>query len=181
MTGPEYIQLKAYARLDGAWMFLLWAVSFGCYIVGLTHPLASMIAMLLAVLTPFFVAMRLKKFRDTIREGVISFMRGWFYVIFVFLYSSLLFSLLVFLYFEFVDHGYVLHVIQQMLDTPEMAEVLKQYKMEESMSQMMTEMGSVRPIDIALNLFFTNNFIGLFLGIPIAAVLSSNVPKVKKP
>ncbi len=180
LTVPEYIQLKAFARIDGALLFLLWAASFVCYIVGLTNPLASMIAMLLAVLTPFFVAKRLKKFRDIIREGVISVMRGWLYIIFMFLYSSLLFSLLVFAYFEFLDHGYVMQVIQQMMDTPEMIQVLKQYHMEESMSQMMIEMASVRSIDIALNLLFTNIIIGLVLGLPISAILSSNTSKLKK-
>ncbi len=180
MTGPEYIQLKAFARIDGALLSLLWTVSFACYIIGLTHQGISLLAMILALITPFFVAKRLKSFRDVVREGIISFMRSWIYVVFVFFYGSLLFSLIVYAYFAFLDHGYVLHVIQQMMETPEMAQVLKEYQMEDTMALMMQDMGLVRPIDIAVNLLTTNIMVGMVLGFPIAALLSSSVRKVKK-
>ena len=49
MTPAEYIQLKAFARQDGALMALLWIGSFGCYIAGLGHPIYGMIAVMLAV------------------------------------------------------------------------------------------------------------------------------------
>ncbi len=180
LTAPEYIQLKAFARIDGALLSLLWIASFCCYIVGLTHQWAGLMALLMILVTPFFVAKRLSIFRDTINEGVISFMRSWSYVVFVFLYGSLLFSLAVYAYFQFLDQGYVMHVLQQMLETPEMTAALKQYQMEETMSQMMMEMSSVRSIDIALNLLITNMIIGIFLGVPIAAIQYSSVRKNKK-
>jgi len=172
--------LKAFARIDGALLSLLWSVSFACYIVGLTRPGVSLVAMLLALVTPFFVAKRLKLFRDVAREGVISFMRCWAYVVFVFFYSSLLFSLIVFIYFAFLDQGYILHVIQEMMKTPEMLQVLKQYQMEGTIEQMMSEMSAVRPIDIAINLLTTNIFLGMIIGLPLAALLSSRKQGIKK-
>ncbi len=180
LTASDYIQLKAFARVDGALLSLLWIASFCCYIIGLTHQWASLIALFMILMSPFYVAKRLRIFRDTIREGVISFMRSWLYVVLVFLYGSLLFSLAVFAYFQFLDHGYVLHVLQQMMETPEMTEVLKQYQMEDAMSQMMMEISSVRPIDIAFNFLITNMFMGMFLGLTIAAIQYSNERNNKK-
>ena len=58
MTAPEYVQLKAYARQDGFFLAILWIASFASYIVGLTNQVLAMAAMLMAVMTPFFVANR---------------------------------------------------------------------------------------------------------------------------
>lgn len=68
MTAPEYIQLKAYARQDGFFLALFWIVCFISYIIGLTNQLVGMLSMLMVVASPFFVATRLKKFRDEGRE-----------------------------------------------------------------------------------------------------------------
>ena len=38
MTPIEYVQLRAFARQDGALLSLLWIGSFACYIQGLTYP-----------------------------------------------------------------------------------------------------------------------------------------------
>ncbi len=171
MTPPEYIQLKAFARIDGALLSLLWTCSFACYIVGLTSQIASLLALVLIFVTPFFVFSRLKTFRDVARDGVISFMRSWAYVVFVFFYASILFSLIVFAYFAFLDHGYVVHILQETLERPEMVEVIKLNNMEEMMNQMMSELSMVRPIDIAINILPTNILMGMILGLPIAWVM----------
>ena len=174
MTPTEYIQLKAFARIDGALLSVLWMLSFACYIVGLTSQTVGFLAILLAFSTPFFVGYRLRMFRDMVREGIISFMRSWAYVVLMFFYGSLLFALAVFAYFAYIDQGYVLHVLQQTLETPEMTEVLKQYGMEKTMEQLMTDLAMVRPIDVAINLLTSNIIIGMVLGLPIAALLRSN-------
>lgn len=174
MTPAEYIQLKAFARIDGALLSVLWMLSFACYIVGLTSQTFSLIAMVLAFFTPFFVGHRLRLFRDFAREGIISFKRSWAYVVLMFFYGSLLFALAVFAYFAYLDQGYVLHVLQQMMEAPEMKEALKQLGMEKSMEQLVSELGMVRPIDVAINLLTSNIIIGMFLGLPIGVLLRSN-------
>ena len=46
MTPEEYIQLKAFARQDGAMLSLLWIGSFACYIKGLSSPTLAFAALL---------------------------------------------------------------------------------------------------------------------------------------
>ena len=90
MTAPEYIQLKAYARQDGFFLALLWITSFIFYIIGLSNSLLAMASLIMAIVSPFFVASRLRNFRDVGREGFISFGRSYAYTIFVFFYGAVL-------------------------------------------------------------------------------------------
>ncbi len=169
MTPAEYIQLKAFARQDGALMALLWIGSFGCYIAGLGHPIYGMIAVMLAVATPFFAARRLRHFRDFGLEGIISMRRGWAFVVLIFFYASLLLAIAQYAYFAFLDHGFLMDTIEKMLHSPEAEQMLKQAGMKESIEENLAQLQAMRPIDIALNVLTTNILIGMVLGLPIAA------------
>ena len=81
MTPSEYVQLKAFARIDGLRLSLLWMAIFALYIVGLTSPGYGLAAMILIIITPFFVGSRLRRFRDDGLEGTISFLRGLAYIV----------------------------------------------------------------------------------------------------
>lgn len=173
MTAPEYIQLKAFARLDGAYLSLIWAVSFCCYLMGFANPLYGLLALVLMVVTPFFVAIRLRNFRDYGLDGVISFMRAWAYAVFVFFYASLLLAIVQYIYFAYFDHGYLIQAMFNMLDTPEMQQMLSQVGMGDALSESLNEIQRMRSIDMALNVLTSNIMLGMVLGVPIAAVMKS--------
>jgi hypothetical protein len=179
MTPVERVQLDAFARVDGVWLSLLWVSSFACYIAGLTNGLLGMVALFLAVMTPFFVARRLRLFRDHARDGVISFMRGWAFVVLVFFYAGLLFALAQYAYFAFLDKGYVVMAIGKLMQTPEFADLMAQYGGVGRLSEALRDFQQVRPIDFALQGLSTNIMIGIVLGIPIAAMLKSDMKKVE--
>ena len=84
ITSHEYVQLKAFARQDGALLALLWMFTSTLYVIGMTNQLMGMAAAMLIFYTPFFVGGRLRKFRDYAREGLISFRRGYAYTVLVF-------------------------------------------------------------------------------------------------
>ena len=56
MTTQEYIQLRAFARVDGTYVGILWIASFACYLGGLSSPMLGLVGGILAVVSPFFVA-----------------------------------------------------------------------------------------------------------------------------
>ena len=171
MTAPEYIQLKAYARQDGFFLALLWTASFACYILGITNQLLEMLALALAITTPFFVAGRLRKFRDEGREGLISFGRSYAYTIFVFFYGAVLLAVVQFVYFAYVDHGYLLSSFSKLLSTEEGRALVNQYGMTQMVEDGLAEMASIRPIDYALNILTVNIVIGFILGVPIGLAM----------
>ena len=171
MTAPEYIQLKAFARIDGAMLSLLWIASFALYVVGISSPGYGLAAIILAIVTPFFVGSRLRHFRDDGLEGTISFMRGWVYTILVFFYGGLLFALAQWAYLTYMDQGYLLKAITEALNTPETAAAMKQMGMTESLDESLSMLSQMRPIDLSLNMLTTNILIGVIVGLPIAAIL----------
>ena len=88
ITSIEYVQLKAFARQDGALLALLWVFTSVLYIIGMTNQMIGLAATMLIIYTPFFVGGRLRNFRDYGREGLISFRRGYAYTVFVFFYAG---------------------------------------------------------------------------------------------
>lgn len=181
MTPAEYLQLKAFARVDGALLAILWTVSFVCYIVGIAQPMFTMAALLLMVATPFFVGKRLRRFRDEDLGGIISLMRGWGFVVLVFFYGGILLALVQYVYFAYIDQGYLLASFSKALESAETKQVIEMYGMQKTVSESLTLMEQMRPIDYALNVLTMNISIGIILGLPIAAILQKKaLTKVKK-
>ena len=180
MTAPEYIQLKAFARQDGALLALLWMATFFLYIIGVENQMLGLAALLLMVYTPIFVGERLGKFRDYGREGLISFRRAYAYTVFVFFYGGVLFAIAQYLYFAFIDNGYLMTQFSKMVNSNEAQKMLQQYGMTEMMNESLNEMANIRPIDYALNMLTVNISLCFILGVPISLIMQRNTLKVNK-
>ena len=180
MTAPEYIQLKAFARQDGALLALLWMATFFLYIIGVENQMLGLAALLLMVYTPIFVGERLGKFRDYGREGLISFRRAYAYTVLVFFYGGVLFAIAQYLYFAFIDNGYLMTQFSKMVNSNEAQKMLQQYGMTEMMNESLNEMANIRPIDYALNMLTVNISLGFILGVPISLIMQRNTLKVNK-
>jgi len=170
MTPEEYVQLKAFARQDGALLSLLWIGALLCYIQGLTNPLLSMAALVLVVASPFYAATRLRHFRDYARDGIISFGRGYAYTVLIFFYAGLLLAAAIYVYFAFIDEGYLFGKFTEMLNTAEGQQMLKMYGMAGEVNESLRELMSMRPIDYAVNMLTINIMTGFLVGVPIAAM-----------
>jgi hypothetical protein len=171
VTPAEYVQLKAFARYDGALLAVLWVASFACYVAGLAQPMWSMVAMVLMVVTPFFVCKRLGNFRDVGRNGIISLRRGWAYAIFVFFYAAVLLAVAQYIYFAYIDQGYLLSMFTKALTAPEVKQALQQAGLQQAMKDSLEQLGQLRPIDYALNVLTVNIVIGIVMGLPIALLM----------
>lgn len=171
MTPQEYIQLKAFARQDGAMLAMLWIGSFVFYLLGLSNPIMGLVAMLSICSSPFYVASRLRHFRDYGREGVISFARSYAYTILVFFYAGVLLAIAIYLYFAFIDKGFLIGKITEVIQSPEGKQMIQAYGMEAEMEENIKYMSALRPIDFALNMLTINIITGFILGVPIAAFM----------
>ena len=177
MTPAEYIQLKAFARIDGAIVGLMWIASFASYVGGLTTPGLGFVAMLLGVGSLVVAALRLRRFRDYAREGVISFARAAAYFTLIFLYASLLLALAQYVYFAFIDGGYLVSTYTSLMSTPEAAAMMKAYGVDaQQMGQSISLLAQTDPIYIVLNILSMNVTAGVLMSLPVAAIVKRKEP-----
>lgn len=162
-------QVKAFARIDGLLLALLWICSFAATLMSPSSSWGS----LLALLTPFLVGSRLVKFRNYALEGTLSFRRGFVYSCYVFFYASLLFCVAQFVYFRFIDHGQFLTLMTTMGQL--LTEAYRQQGLPtDQVSDAMTAIASIKPGELSFLLLLQNLMIGLLLSFPIALVCRRN-------
>ena len=172
MKLDEYRQLRAYARYDGIYLAILWTASFACLIFSPSYPVCSMLFMLLAISTPFFVAYRLWKFRKEGRDDQIGFKQALHYCLRVFFNAAVFFALVQWAYMSLLDNGQMALLMQTAVDTPETIAMMEQVGYsEELIKQALAEINNMSPMTFAATYFINNIIIGTIASLPIAVVM----------
>ncbi len=171
MNVDDYKALKATAATEGLYTGLAWVASFACFIGQFANPSLSMASMLIALLSVIFVIIRLRRYRDT-KLDELPFFKAFVYSLSVFLYASLVMALGQWIYFQFLDQGYMIQEYMKQLQKPEIMEVLKGIEgfKEDDLQFVLDQFNSLRPIDIAFQFLSTNIILGLLLSFPVAAL-----------
>lgn len=166
----EYKQFRAYTNYDGIYLAILWLASFACTVLGSVGGFLAAFGNLLLLSTPFFVAYRVKKYRDNAQDGRLSFSRAFLYCCRVFLGGALLFSVMQWIYMKFIDGGRLLSNYQVIMNQPEMNTVLKIYGLTQTqLNQAMQQMFS--PTFLASYSFIMATIAGAVLSLIIAAIM----------
>lgn len=168
----DYEQLKAFARIDGAVLGGLWILSFACFIGEFLSPIFGLAALAVGIGSLVFATLRLRHFRDVVLGGYISFRRAFAYGLYIFFYAALLMAAGQFVYFQFIDHGFMLEQYSAVMSQPEFTAMLRVYGLTGSdMNMLIDNLSALRPIDIALQFLTTNIFLGFALSLPMAAMM----------
>lgn len=175
MTLEEIKQLRAYTWYDGIYLTVIWVASFACFI-GFIHTYESSVGtlfstgwMFLAMITPFFVGYRLKKYRDEGLGGHINYGRAFSYCLRVFMNAAILFAVCQYLYMRFLDHGNLQHFLFNMITAPGMKELLQQMGIQQQ--EMVASTNSYTPVSFALSYLINNTIMGGFMSLFIAIFL----------
>jgi len=174
-TREEYEQLKAFARIDGALVGVLWIISFACFIGEFSNPMLGAVSLIAGVSSLVFAALRLRKFRDTVLGGAISFRRALCYGCFTYFYAALLMALAQFIYFQFIDNGFLISKYTEALSDAKFAGMVqKTYGITPGDMQLaMDTLATLRPIEVALQFLTTNIILGIVISLPMAAIMKS--------
>jgi ribose/xylose/arabinose/galactoside ABC-type transport system permease subunit len=183
MTPAEYTQLRAFAGIDGLVLAIIWTGSFALLLTGLTSPdpTWAMAALMLVIVTPFYAAKRLRRFRDEVRDGIISFKRAWAYVILMFFFAGVVFALVQYAYFTYLDQGYFIHTLGNVINMAESEELTRQSGMTEIFKETLRAFETQRTIDIVLNILTQQIMMGMLIGAPMAAMMKSSVARGENP
>lgn len=168
-TPEEYTQLKAYSRIDGALVGVMWAVSFGCMIAGFKNPSWSMAAMIIGLASPIYGISRMRKFRRKVLNDKMSYRRALGYAIMMLLYATLLFAGVQLVYFQFFDNGYFIENYAAILKSPDMVEMATNYGLsEQDIDSTITVISEMRPVEVVIQFLSSNILLGILLSIPMA-------------
>ncbi|MBP5278444.1 MAG: DUF4199 domain-containing protein [Prevotella sp.] len=171
-TYQEIEQVQAFSRVDGAVVALFWIVSFLFFVGNFSNPLLGLISFTIGAVSLVYAALRLRKFRDNVLDGSISFWRAYGYSTMTYLYAALLFAAAQFIYFQFIDHGYLMNQYSAIAQTKEFVEMMKIYGITpEDLKIGMENIAALRPIEIALQFFSLNVMMGVFVSLPVAAIM----------
>ena len=173
-------QMQAYARIDGLWLAVIWTASFVCFVGTFTYPSLATSVLLIGAGSLVFAALRLRRYRDEIREGVLSFRRGFLYSMLNYLYASLLFAMVQYIYFQFLDKGFVIGNYINMVNTDAFKEMAKSYGLSQTdWKIVMDNLSGLRPIEWAMQFFSMNVFMGFFVSVPVAMVMKRSPRNIK--
>lgn len=129
------INLQRYAMHFGTYMGVYWAAKFALFPMGLTNSFLMLLFFVLTIAVPFMGYFYARNFRDKICGGSITFMQSWLFMVFMYLFASLLAAVAHYIYFRFIDHGYMMDtysaVLEQAKSVPGFEEMMEPYNFPE--------------------------------------------------
>ncbi len=171
-TYQEIEQVQAFSRVDGAVVTLFWIISFACFVGNFSYPLLGLVSFFIGASSLVYAALRVRKFRDEVLYGKISFLRAYGYSTMTYLYAALLFAAAQFIYFQFIDQGYLMNQYSTIANSKEFIEMMQLYGITpEDLKIGMGNIAALRPIEIALQFFTMNVMMGVFVSIPVATIM----------
>lgn len=172
--------LQKYAMRFGTFMGIFWIAKFFLFPLGLEMPVLQYLFIALCIYVPFLGVKLAKKYRDSVCGGEISFSHAWIFIIFMYLFASLLTSVGHYIYFQFIDGGYIASTYQMILQqvekdvTPDLKDMIVQTK------EAISVFASLRPIEIVMHLFSQNMLYCSLIAIPSAFIVKKIGIPLKK-
>ncbi len=159
-----------YAMLFGTYLGGYWILKFILFPLGLTIPFLSFLFVGLTLCVPFMGYYYVRMYRNTVCSGSISFLHAWIFTVFMYMFAALLTAVAHYIYFRFIDHGFVINAYESQIDilnksgVPDRTTIQTCFKKHWNWK-------SLTPIDITMQLVSWNVFCGSLLALPTALFL----------
>lgn len=150
------INLQHHAMHFGTFMGIYWIAKFVLFPLGLSNSFLLFLFFTLTLAVPFVGYYYARTFRDKICGGSLTFMQSWIFLVFVYLFASLLVAVAHYVYFRFIDQGYVMDTystfLEQSKSIPGFTELIEKYNYKEIIDLIR----SMSAIEIAMQLLSQN-------------------------
>lgn len=166
MEHNKRINTNDYAMRYGLWLGIYQAITGGFFIASLDRPFSAFLVLVLGLSTPIFAFQLMKRFRDNICEGKLSFGQGWKLGTLTFIYAGLIMALVTYVYFDRFDQGSFVAYYAR----PENMAIIDSIQMGMSGEAFVQVLSTLSPSTYASNMLINNTFIGVFIS-AIAAVI----------
>lgn len=162
--------MTRYAMVFGTYMGLFWIAKFILVPIGITTPFLLLLFFCLTLCVPFLGYYYTKMYRDKVCGGQISFFHAWTFNLFMFICASMLTAVAHYVYFAFIDQGYLIGVCKDMLNTIETSNMPGTEAYVAQVKESIDVLEALTPTDIILQLLVNNVYNCALLSIIIALI-----------
>jgi len=162
--------------LLGTYMGIYWILKFCLVPFAVTNIFAMMLFIGLTLCVPFMGYYYARIYRDKVLDGSISFMHAMLFTCSLYIFASLLTAVAHYVYFEFIDNGYIVNTYTTSLNSLSSEQIPGTEAYLEQIRQALDLVGSLSPIDLAIQLFSNNVFYGILLSVVTALLVKRAVP-----
>ncbi len=168
MTTGQTKSLQEHAMRFGTAMGLFWIFKFIFLPLGFKVPFLQLLFVILTCSVPFLGYRYARTFRDKYCDGEINFIRAYTFILFMYFFAALLTSAGHFIYFNFIDDGFITSTYLSQLETLKSNVTGEMETSVEQLIETFNIIASMSPIQITLQLIFQNIFYGSLLALPTA-------------
>lgn len=158
--------MQQYAMIFGTYMGVFWILKFTLVPLGMTSPFLLLLFICLTLCVPFMGYYYTKIYRDKVCGGTIGFLHAWVFDIFMYVCAALLTAVAHYVYFRFIDQGFMLDTLRQQ----SMQMTGNILMSPEQMKTYIDTMVTLTPTDITLSMVSSNIYYCALLSIPTALI-----------
>lgn len=172
---------QQYAMLFGTYMGIYWILKFILFPLSLTIPFLSFAFIGLTIVVPYLGYRYTKIYNESACNGQITFLQGWFFNIFMYMFASLLTAMAHYIYFRFIDRGFIADSYAAIIEqtASQQGDIKDMQLLLDNAREALRIFRSTSSIDITMQLLSFDIFIGTILGIPTALIAMSKRTKRK--
>lgn len=164
--GEKRYNMQQYAMIFGTYMGVFWILKFTLLPLGMTSPFLLLLFICLTLCVPFMGYYYTKIYRDKVCGGTIGFLHAWVFDIFMYVCAALLTAVAHYVYFRFIDQGFMLDTLRQQ----SMQMTGNILMSPEQMKTYIDTMVTLTPTDITLSMVSSNIYYCALLSIPTALI-----------
>ena len=168
MTTGQNKSLQEHAMRFGTAMGLFWIFKFILLPLGFKAPFLQLLFIILTCFVPILGYRYARTFRDKYCGGEIMFSRVYIFLIFMYFFAALLAAVGHFVYFNFIDDGFIINTYISQLESLKVDATDEMVASIDGLTETFSLVAEMSPIHITMQLIFQNIFYGSLLALPTA-------------
>lgn len=168
------------ASIFGFFIGALWIVSFALYITGLTQSWGGLLSIIAGIYSIYFCGKLVGGYGFKLPH--LSLRHAFLTSLIVYHLSALLMAFAQYIYFRFIDQGTIVAVYSEMMNRPEMIEVMQQMlagnDVKETIKMNLELMQSLTPIQWTVEFLYINIALSWVIALPTSLIAKWEVKKL---
>lgn len=161
----------------GTYMGIFWILKFVLFPLGMTTPFLSFVFILLTIAVPVLGFHYARVYRDSYCGGGIGFGQAFVFTWMMYLFASLLTALAHYIYFAYIDNGFILNHCEAQIVSIEQSGLPDIEEMVKLLKESLANLKSLNAIDITMQLLSQNAFMAILIAIPTALFVTKKAPQ----